>query len=502
MSGAGPTNEGPNSTTKMASEHPTEPEKSANTSPDKIKENMPSAKRTITPDNKTVKNPYSLKRSLTSHEDRITKPSELLITLDEYMTIILSHDKDKNHHPATKLWKKWVANGALKRNVGIHKLASIISYPKKKDKTLKNVGLYILSKITIVDRFMRIPLSTKHHEPLVYHGKPMWHGNNTTKIVTNEREITDKDEGREMKDDKSNEQDKMKKLSSPSLSSTKEDSYGWITSNLKTKKIDPPKHTDMTTQNPYNILRSQDEETVLEETIEELIDDFPTDNNDESTNIISKNDTGETEITDPGDVLEELKHADENFEKTIMEVMENISDKDESSENSERLQIDNYWNMKKAEFTKQADEKMSMFNIEYSKAMDKMKKVENSIDAHATKKTTQMGLDIQNHTDVVNNLTKSTIRTCENYCTQLDNKVIKKSTEYAKDHITALTQEWENIQQTQAEKTFDFWNELKSEITTTQSKLVETNRIAIKNNRILETKLNEAEKGYHHCWAN
>ena len=57
------------------------------------------------------------------------------------MTIILSHDKDQSKHPATKLWQSWVANGILKRNVNEHELASIISYPKKKDKTIKNVGL-------------------------------------------------------------------------------------------------------------------------------------------------------------------------------------------------------------------------------------------------------------------------------------------------------------------------------------------------------------------------
>ena len=105
-----------------------------------------------------------------------------------------------------------------------------------------------------------------------------------------------------------------------------------------------------------------------------------------------------------------------------------------------------------------------------------------------------MVLDIKNHTDVVNNLTKSTIRTCEKYCTQLDNKVIQKSADYAKDHITTLNQEWENNQTNQAAKTFNFWKDLKSDITKSQSKLIETNRIAIKNNKILETKLNEAER--------
>ena len=92
----------------------------------------PSVPETMATDTKKVKNPYLLKRSLTSHEDRITTPSELLIILSEYMTIILLHDKDQSQHPATKLWQSWVANGILKRNVNLHELASIISYPKKR----------------------------------------------------------------------------------------------------------------------------------------------------------------------------------------------------------------------------------------------------------------------------------------------------------------------------------------------------------------------------------
>ena len=99
------------------------------------------------------------------------------------MAIILSHDNDQSTKPAPKLWQKYVTNGILKRNVGLHELAYIANYSTKKDKTVKNVCLFILSKINTVQRFMSITLTTKHHEPLLYHGKPMIIEEDSMKIV-------------------------------------------------------------------------------------------------------------------------------------------------------------------------------------------------------------------------------------------------------------------------------------------------------------------------------
>ena len=108
--------------------------------------------------------------------------------------------------------------------------------------------------------------------------------------------------------------------------------------------------------------------------------------------------------------------------------------------------------------------------MKFEKSMESMHKIQDSITETAESKTSQMILDINNHTDVVTNLTKSTIRTCEKYCTGLDNKVIDKSKEHAEDHIKLLNEEWTMKEKERASDTFKFWEGLKKEITKTQSK--------------------------------
>ena len=85
----------------------------------------------------------------------------------------------------------------------------------------------------------------------------------------------------------------------------------------------------------------------------------------------------------------------------------------------------------------------------------------------------QMTLDINNHANVVTNLTKSTIRPCEKYCNEIDTKVIEKSEEHAKDYVKLLNKEWAIQEKERAVEAFKFWEGLKSEITKLQSKLIE-----------------------------
>ena len=95
MSGVSPTNRNPNSSTKSDSKQPTEtvnPTNSAPIMPDKVTPSIPLKMAT---DTIKVKNPYLLKWLLAGHKYRTTKPSDFLIILSEYMTIILTHDKDQ-----------------------------------------------------------------------------------------------------------------------------------------------------------------------------------------------------------------------------------------------------------------------------------------------------------------------------------------------------------------------------------------------------------------------
>ena len=93
MSGVSPTKGSPKSTTKSGSERALDSGKSTDIPPNMSNNQTPSVPETMATDTKKVKNPY------------------FLIILSEYMTIILSYDKDQSKHPATKLWQYWVANG-------------------------------------------------------------------------------------------------------------------------------------------------------------------------------------------------------------------------------------------------------------------------------------------------------------------------------------------------------------------------------------------------------
>ena len=83
MSGVSSTKGSPKSTTKSGSERALDSGKSTDIPPNMSNDQTPSVPETMATDTKKVKNPYLLKRSLTSHEDRITTSSEFLIILSE-----------------------------------------------------------------------------------------------------------------------------------------------------------------------------------------------------------------------------------------------------------------------------------------------------------------------------------------------------------------------------------------------------------------------------------
>ena len=87
------------------------------------------------------------------------------------MTIIESHNGTTN---AT--WYKWLKSGLNNVKLTVHPLAKIGQYPKTKDTTLLNIGLYMLDNLPELDRFCTLSPVSRHHEPICNHTKPMISG--------------------------------------------------------------------------------------------------------------------------------------------------------------------------------------------------------------------------------------------------------------------------------------------------------------------------------------
>ena len=143
----------------------------------------------------------------------------------EYMTIIETHNKSLHKTP-NQQWKGWLEAGLNTPRISVHKMATIVKYPKKREKTLKLVGIYILTQTPTLARFVRILSTCKQHEPLCNVNKPVivMKGHEANKNVVKQiepRALTDTEEEptyskkRQESETKSSTKDTGDKLSEP-----------------------------------------------------------------------------------------------------------------------------------------------------------------------------------------------------------------------------------------------------------------------------------------------
>ena len=96
------------------------------------------------------------------------------------MTIIESHDGTKN-----AVWHAWLKSGLTNDKITLYPLAKIVQYPKIKDTTLLHIGLYMLEKLPEIERFCRLSTSSRQHEPICHHTKPVIIGQNMNRGMDN-----------------------------------------------------------------------------------------------------------------------------------------------------------------------------------------------------------------------------------------------------------------------------------------------------------------------------
>ena len=120
----------------------------------------------ITPTEKPkVTNPYLLRKGKPRRE-RILHPGRLVSIMCEHMRIMETNG-NKND-----VWQSWLDKGLDDEKMTVHPLAAIVQYPDVKDKTLLNVGLYIIEMTPELERYIKLSPSSRHHEPICYHSKP------------------------------------------------------------------------------------------------------------------------------------------------------------------------------------------------------------------------------------------------------------------------------------------------------------------------------------------
>ena len=116
-------------------------------------------------DSTRPKNPYSI-RLAKFRQIRIEDFSKFVHIVDNYLKTIVRHDPFVKQHDWYSLWAQWVDDDILQA-VNLHMVAVTIKFPSKERKTNKTVGKYILDRLSILDKYMKIPPQTRHEDPIL-----------------------------------------------------------------------------------------------------------------------------------------------------------------------------------------------------------------------------------------------------------------------------------------------------------------------------------------------
>ena len=116
-------------------------------------------------DSNRPKNPYSLWLAK-FRQIRIEDFPKFVHMVDSYLKTIVRHDPSVKQHDWYALWEQWVDDDILQA-VNLHMVTVTIEFPSKERKTNKTVAKYILNRLSILDKYMKIPPQTRHDDPIL-----------------------------------------------------------------------------------------------------------------------------------------------------------------------------------------------------------------------------------------------------------------------------------------------------------------------------------------------
>ena len=116
-------------------------------------------------DSVRLQNQYTIRMSK-FRQIRIEHFPKFVQMVDSYLRTILRHDPTLEQQDWYGLWAQWVDDDILQA-VNLHMVAVTIEFPSKEKKSNKSVGKYILDRLPILNKYMKIPTQTRHEDPIL-----------------------------------------------------------------------------------------------------------------------------------------------------------------------------------------------------------------------------------------------------------------------------------------------------------------------------------------------
>ena len=116
-------------------------------------------------------NPYSLKKSKVHTNNRFNNINTFLSIVTDYVNITVEHDESLKQEPWYALWLLRIEDGILNKPT-LHVASVIVNLPPTIDKSNKYDGTFILDKLPVLERFMRIQKQTKDKDPILHLTRP------------------------------------------------------------------------------------------------------------------------------------------------------------------------------------------------------------------------------------------------------------------------------------------------------------------------------------------
>ena len=451
-----------------------------------------------------VHNPYKLKRSTKQNSDRMKSIKDLIKLTTGYMDTIMSQEPTTSTEEWYKIWTMWTRKGIKDENINIAQLAAIVNFPSTKYKSIKAIGIHMLEKITVLSKFIVIPNLTRDQDPIVRHTQPILAVKHQNKQVTEIRaKVYTMEKGEKAKsNEKKGEESNITDIT-PTMANKK-----------STNREIAENEKGTMSNNPFSLLSVDEDEksSILGSSIEEITDDgseniakklnFTNNTPNELVKITDAMDLALVEIDAEDEVLKNLKETEISFDKQYDEITTSIGSGDMNVQNTydhiENMIIDKVSEAETKIMEKMKavgknivtntdiDEyirgKLNEMKSEYDKKIESMHEMYEAIkhESEDVKKT------ITNNRDMINEMVTNGIDQLDMVGKTTNDQLKKKSDAIIKDHNDQFDTEMKK------------WKIVKNEMSKAHSKLVDTNRVVLKNNEILRTKLVKAESTIQH----
>ena len=123
-------------------------------------------------------NTYTVQKSKASKRNRFTDIKTFLNITENYIGILLRNDSSLLGEPWHELWESWIDEGILK-NASLHMISVIIDLPVKEEKSNKSIAMFILSKLPVLNKYMRIFSNSRDQDPWLHSNRPVILDKNT-----------------------------------------------------------------------------------------------------------------------------------------------------------------------------------------------------------------------------------------------------------------------------------------------------------------------------------